>query len=660
MRTLSYAVVMAACGALGCGGMVEVAENSEALAARKGVDYAWGRPSPQTLASGGYTFAARYLSWDTTGKNLSASEAKALIAAGVDVVSTWEYSASAALNGYNQGVNDAKEAQKQALACGAPAGRPIYFSVDFDVSAGQQAAINAYFDGIASVIGASRAGAYGGYYVIKRLFDAGKIQWGWQTYAWSGGQWDSRAQMRQVQNGVTIGGVDCDIDTANADDFGQWGHQPVNASGLPQVSGNDSVTAVNWPDGHAELFPRSTAGERLHVWTNGAGDTWNTAAVLDADSNCGAAASFWGAPWNYAEVFSARSGGGTGHLWWSSGGWNAFQDFKGTDLSHLSTLVWGDGRSEVFALGGDGAIWHNYWNTSVTDWSGWSSMGGALATGASAILWKDGHGELFAVDSAGVAWHNWSGNYPGGWSGWNSLGGSLASHPVPARWADGHVQLFARGTDGHLYQAYYTNNTWSAWQVLSASTTILGEPSVMVNRGNGGGEGPEVFARDAQGAVVHLWWNGSAWTDFIALDTFTAASDPFGWIRGDGRGEVFAIDAHGDLKRIYRDANGWGTWATIASGIDVCTPQPVPPGGGGGGGGGGGAGGGGAGGGGAGGGGAGGGGGDGTGAGGSDGGGSVAGGCAVTGSTATGRGGALALALLAALGLARRRSRRPL
>ncbi|MFI2206441.1 hypothetical protein ACH47Z_37915 [Streptomyces sp. NPDC020192] len=47
--------------------------------------------------------------------------------------------------------------------------------------------------------------------------------WGWQTYAWSGGNWDSRAQLRQVQNDITVAGHDADLDQAMAADFGQWG-----------------------------------------------------------------------------------------------------------------------------------------------------------------------------------------------------------------------------------------------------------------------------------------------------------------------------------------------------------------------------------------------------------------------------------------------------
>ncbi|MGZ3443216.1 MAG: glycoside hydrolase domain-containing protein, partial [Polyangia bacterium] len=228
-RNFIAALSLAVVGA-GCTGAPEMIDETEsAFTARKGVDYSFARPSPSGLHNEGYTFAARYFSYDnsgTHGKILFAGEANALIAAGVDVVSNWEYGATDALGGYNSGVNDAKAAAAQAAAAGAPADRPIYFSVDFDATPADQTPINAYMDGVASVIGRARTGAYGGYYVIKRAFDAGKITWGWQTYAWSGGQWDPRAQLRQVQNGITAAGDGncCDLDQSAADDFGQWHH----------------------------------------------------------------------------------------------------------------------------------------------------------------------------------------------------------------------------------------------------------------------------------------------------------------------------------------------------------------------------------------------------------------------------------------------------
>ncbi len=211
-------------------------------AVRLGIDYSWGRPRPSAIVAAGYTFVCRYLSWDDTGKNLTRSEADRLRAVGLDIVSNWEYRANEALDGYSKGVSNATEAHRQAIACGMPASRPIYFSVDFDASSGQQAAINSYFDGVASVIGRGRTGAYGGYGPIDRLFDAGKITWGWQTYAWSNGRWDSRAELRQVKNGIKVDGEDCDRNEAHATDFGQWGGGPTGTASVYGVLDDGRLT----------------------------------------------------------------------------------------------------------------------------------------------------------------------------------------------------------------------------------------------------------------------------------------------------------------------------------------------------------------------------------------------------------------------------------
>jgi hypothetical protein len=186
-----------------------------------GVDYAWGRPGVPALNRAGVKFVCRYLSHDTSGKNLDRGEAEQLSAAGIWIVVIWESTASRALAGRAAGAADATAAEKQAKALGQPAGRPIFFAVDFDATAGQQDEIHAYLDGAASVLGRDRIGIYAGYGPIKRAFDAGKITYGWQTYAWSGGRWDTRAQLQQYSNDQKINGVGVDFDRALAADYGQ-------------------------------------------------------------------------------------------------------------------------------------------------------------------------------------------------------------------------------------------------------------------------------------------------------------------------------------------------------------------------------------------------------------------------------------------------------
>ena len=232
----------------------DVDVTSDALSAhQRGVDYSFSRPSLAGLHAEGYTFVQRYFSFDepdTHGKILFPREAKRILSHGLAIISGWEYGSQDALGGYDQGVADAKEAEKQASDVGAPPDRPIYFAVDFDATPGQQDVINRYLDGAASVIGRGRVGIYGGYYPVKRALDAGKATWAWQTYAWSGGQWDDRAQLRQTENGITAGGDPaCDLDGAEAIDFGQWSNltQIVdrNSGKCIDVRGDGSANGTN-------------------------------------------------------------------------------------------------------------------------------------------------------------------------------------------------------------------------------------------------------------------------------------------------------------------------------------------------------------------------------------------------------------------------------
>jgi hypothetical protein len=134
-------------------------------------------------------------------------------------VVVWETTANRASAGRAAGIADAKGAAAQATACGQPSGRPIFFAVDWDAD---PSVVVAYFQGVASVIGVPRTGVYGGYKVVKFLLDHGLVAWAWQTVAWSGGRWDTRAVIRQYASTVRINGVTCDNDTAYAADYGQW------------------------------------------------------------------------------------------------------------------------------------------------------------------------------------------------------------------------------------------------------------------------------------------------------------------------------------------------------------------------------------------------------------------------------------------------------
>lgn len=196
-----------------------------------GVDSAAAVTSTAALKEHGVQFSARYISPPGNSKNITRGEAEVIQKGGLDVVLVWETNGDEPLLGANQGVQDARLAKAEAEAVGAPAGSPIFFAFDRDpsqLSAAQWTQIAAYYKAVASVIGKPATGAYGGYAFIKGLFDKKLITYGWQTYGWSGGVWDLRAQLRQYLNGQQIGGMSVDFNHALTNDYGQWGgHTPV-------------------------------------------------------------------------------------------------------------------------------------------------------------------------------------------------------------------------------------------------------------------------------------------------------------------------------------------------------------------------------------------------------------------------------------------------
>ncbi len=197
----------------------------------QGVDYAGGAISGADLAAAGKSFVCRYVSdggAGLPGKLLRPGEFQDLLAHKIAVVFNWETTATMMLGGQAQGVTDAHQALNYIMSLGGvPAGyKPvIYFSADFDASPDQQGAINDYLKGAGTVLGGWQyVGIYGGFWPLSRALDADVCKYAWQTEAWSGSNVDSRVHIMQ-RNGLgfqTIGGIQCDINEAHNDDFGQF------------------------------------------------------------------------------------------------------------------------------------------------------------------------------------------------------------------------------------------------------------------------------------------------------------------------------------------------------------------------------------------------------------------------------------------------------
>lgn len=194
-----------------------------ALDPRRGCDYSWARPTKAQLDANGLAFCVRYILPQnmSTGKRLSNAEIAQLTSWGRTIVANYEYAANGPLGGFNQGVTDARRSASELDILNIPAGRPVYFSADWEVTQAQLPTMLAYLAGCASVLGKNRVGLYGSYRAIVAAANAG-YKWLWQTYAWSYGAWYPGTTLRQIRNGAFPGQFDGDLCTAQVADFGQW------------------------------------------------------------------------------------------------------------------------------------------------------------------------------------------------------------------------------------------------------------------------------------------------------------------------------------------------------------------------------------------------------------------------------------------------------
>jgi len=236
-----------------------------------GFDYT-ERIAPAALKAAGCSVVSRYVTRLDWPKSLQRAEADDLRAAGMPIMCNFETTADRMKGGAAAGRADAAEALQHMAVLGAPAGVTVWFSADWDVQPSEVPAVLAYLQAAAGVLGSkSRTGLYGGLRAVSAAADAGYPIW--QTIAWSGGRWDSRALMRQIGTEQNVGGVQVDVnEVINLAALGAWGGPTTTNSGgpivgtipasigqfYPEIAGQfpggqtfDNDTALIWADGGA-------------------------------------------------------------------------------------------------------------------------------------------------------------------------------------------------------------------------------------------------------------------------------------------------------------------------------------------------------------------------------------------------------------------------
>ncbi|OQS17124.1 hypothetical protein B0T36_00400 [Nocardia donostiensis] len=198
------------------------------------LDYAAGVPSATAIKEAGYIGVIRYVSdrrpgaeW-MQGKPLLAREAEALNAAGLTIVSCYQYGKGPTADwrgGEEAGKRHAERGLELHRAAGGPEGRPIYASIDDNPTAVEFATlILPYLRGWQTVIGKENTGVYANSPTIDLARVAGVGSWFWQhDWGTPEGYVHPAAHLHQFEiDKRTVDGIGVDRNHALTAEYGAW------------------------------------------------------------------------------------------------------------------------------------------------------------------------------------------------------------------------------------------------------------------------------------------------------------------------------------------------------------------------------------------------------------------------------------------------------
>ncbi|HEX6523884.1 MAG TPA: protein kinase [Streptosporangiaceae bacterium] len=338
----------------------------------------------------------------------------------------------------------------------------------------------------------------------------------------------------------------------------------------PPVTEQFRVVAASNTDGSTELVARDQSGALMqdHL-ANGAWSGW--IPLPGGLEFTGVPAVATGAQGRLV-VFARTVGGNLVALWQQAPGsrlWNGPSRLSPTAITSDPTAVtWPDGHIQVFARLGDGTLGTATQRNAAkfADWSAWDRLGGRLGSAPVVALNSDGNPEVFAVGSDHTLVHDYWLN--GAWAGVSALPGGKAFTGVPAvgRDQDGRLELFARTLSGAIQNVWQNSAGSGPWDGPAAIpiSSPISDPAVMsVNGGR-----LELFAVVANGTMEHTWQkapNGTTGWNTPASLRGNAVDAP-AVIRVSGISELFAKGPDGKIGYDHLDhpVGAWSGWSGLA------------------------------------------------------------------------------------------------
>jgi hypothetical protein len=223
-----------------------------------------------------------------------------------------------------------------------------------------------------------------------------------------------------------------------------------------------------------------------------------------------------------------------------------------------------DGHMEVFAIAGDGRLWHR-WYRPNPKWSAWTDMrlpaGRVTAIAAGS---KDRFHEELAVAVGKVVHHRWYTGKDDGWSSWHpmpALGSPVVDLAFSSNIAD-TLEIYALDDRGRIWHRWWWRDSgWSeGWTSMG---TPGGRPVTAIAAGSYADYHQELFAV-VDGEIHHRWWwRNDGWSSWHhqASASMHTADIAVSSLKKDHL-EVFALAERGTQlrHRWYWAGHGWSAW----------------------------------------------------------------------------------------------------
>jgi len=240
-------------------------------------------------------------------------------------------------------------------------------------------------------------------------------------------------------------------------------------------------------------------------------------------------------------IFAWGAGSQLWHKWYDPaiGGWSGWYQMisskgHGNVASGPDSASWAPNRVDVVARVEDNSVEHWYWDGSA--WHA-DNLGGGTKFDPTISAPESGKLNVFAVGGDGQLWHKWYDPAIGGWSGWYQMAlathGALTSGPDSVSWAPNRVDVVARAGDGTIEHWYWDG---SAWHVdnLGGSNTV-GAPAITSWESGR----LDVFENIENSPHRKSWIPGVGWTAWEPMyGLISSGIDAASW--GKGRIDIVA------------------------------------------------------------------------------------------------------------------------